>query len=183
MSSNKTMFSPGTKAWIAMDGAPMRFAMRDLRQQKFIPLRTKLLQAIALLLWAPFGVAQNNLGELLDAGAKKLSAEEFKQELIGRTMAGATPGGSLEVIYIDNGVIRGAGFASMLGGATGGGQTYTIEGSWKIDDGEKVCTSMQIGRVFLPPRCQFWFKYDQQYYISDSDSDRNVRVIRRTVKR
>jgi len=42
---------------------------------------------------------------------------------------------------------------------------------------------MQIGRVFLPPRCQFWFKYDQQYYISDSDSDRNVRVIRRTVKR
>jgi len=29
-------------------------------------------------------LAQANLGELLDAGATKLSAEEFKTELVGR---------------------------------------------------------------------------------------------------
>jgi hypothetical protein len=145
--------------------------------------RTSLLLGIALVSFAPFAVAQGTLGELLDAGASKMSAREFKQELVGRPIAGPTPAGnSLEVVYIDNGRISGAGFASLLGGAVGGGASYAVEGSWN-DDGEKICTRMQLGRVDLPPRCQFWFKLGEQYFLSDSDSDRLARVFRRIVKR
>ena len=47
-------------------------------KEKAVPLPTKLLLGLALLLLVPFAVAQNKLGELLDAGAKRLSAEEFR---------------------------------------------------------------------------------------------------------
>jgi hypothetical protein len=57
-----------------------------------------------------------------------------------------------------------------------------IDGVWNIDDSGRTCTSMVIGRTFLPLRCQFWFKYKEDYFIADSDSDRNARVFRRTVK-
>ncbi len=36
--------------------------------------------------------------------------------------------------------------------------------------------------VNLPPRCQFWFKRGDQYFLSDSDSDRSARVLHRSVK-
>src|ERR1700674_5755057 len=44
-------------------------------QEKAMALSTMLPLSFALLLGAPFAVAQSNLGELLDAGAKKLSVE------------------------------------------------------------------------------------------------------------
>jgi hypothetical protein len=158
----------------------MRFAMRDFRQQKFIPLRTKLLQLIALWLWAPFGLAQNNLGEVLDAGGKVLSAEEFRRETIQRVITGPMPsGGSLEIIYLTNGTIQGVGRHPLLSFSQPNAQIF---GQWTTDDKDRVCTSMRIGEVPLPARCQFWFKYDEQYYLSDSDSDRSAKVLRRTVK-
>ena len=36
--------------------------------------------------------------------------------------------------------------------------------------------------TFLPFRCQFWFKYKEQYFLSDSDTDRQARVLVRTIK-
>jgi len=42
--------------------------------------------------------------------------------------------------------------------------------------------SPPVPGVTLPPRCQFWFKHDRQYFVSDSDSDRSVRVLRRAPK-
>ncbi len=39
-----------------------------------------------------------------------------------------------------------------------------------------------VSGVALPGRCQVWFKYGNQYFISDSDSDRSARVLRRTLK-
>jgi hypothetical protein len=66
-----------------------------------------------------------------------------------------------------------------------------ISGEWTIDDNGRICTSMRMGTgggaspglgVTLPSRCQFWFKYADQYFLSDSDSDRRARVLRRTVK-
>ena len=156
---------------------------RRCSRKKAEGLRISRLLVITLMSSAPFAAAQSNLGELLDAGASKMSAREFKQELVGRPLAGPTPAGNnLEVVYIDNGKISGAGFSSILGGAVGGGASYAVEGSWD-DDGEKICTRMQLGRVDLPPRCQFWFKLGEQYFLCDSDSDRHARVFRRTVAR
>jgi hypothetical protein len=150
-------------------------------------LPTKLPLGFTLLLWAQLVVAQSNLGELLDAGGKKLSVEEFKEEVVQRVIVGPTAsGGNLEVMYGHNGQIEGRGTylqsqSNLI--------APDISGEWTTDDNGRVCTIMRIGgayggllRVQLPPRCQFWFKYADQYFFSDSDSDRSVRVLRRTVK-
>jgi hypothetical protein len=153
------------------------------RQQGTMTLSAKLRLGMILVLWAPFAAAQSNLGELLDAGAKKLSVEEFKEELVQRVIVGLAPSGSgnLELMYANNGEIQGTGaypptFVSP----------QPIRGAWTTDDNGRVCTSMQIGnaapQLVLPPRCQFWFKNAGQYFYSDSDSDRHARVFRRTLK-
>jgi hypothetical protein len=152
-------------------------------KEKAVPLPTKLLLGLALLLLVPFALAQNNLGELLDAGAKRLSAEEFRQEVVQRTIVGATTtGGRMEAMYASSGVIKGQS-SIYTGSSTTDQRTLgQIDGVWNIDDSGRTCTSMVVGRTFLPLRCQFWFKYKEDYFIADSDSDRNVRVFRRTVK-
>ena len=153
-------------------------------KEKAVPLPTKLLLGLALLLLVPFALAQNNLGELLDAGAKRLSAEEFRQEVTQHSLEGVIPsGGRMEVMYASSGVIQGrtGGLGTGLN-PTLGTISAPIDGVWNIDDSGRTCTSMVIGRTFLPLRCQFWFKYKEDYFAADSDSDRNARVFRRTVK-
>ena len=157
-----------------------------ISREKAVPLSTKLLSVLAFLLWASLAVAQSYLGQLFDGGAKGLSADEFKEEVVQRVIIGPTPSGSsLEIMYTTNGLISGRGTHQLAGTPTA-----AIEGEWKIDDSGKICTSMRIGGgpggavtgVMLPPRCQFWFKYKEDYFISDSDSDRSTRVLRRTLK-
>jgi hypothetical protein len=141
----------------------------------------------ALLFWVPLAVAQSNLGELLDAGAKKLTPEEFRQELVQRVIVGPTQtGGSLEVIYTTTGSVQGSGTYTR-----GFAMTSPVSGDWMIDGDGRICTSMRIGAgpgggmtstVSLPSRCQFWFKVADQYFLSDTDSDRRARVLSRTVK-
>lgn len=155
-------------------------------QEKGVPRFTKLPLSLALLLWAPLAASQSNLGALLDAGAKKLSAEEFKEQLVQRVIVGPTAaGGETEVMYARSGVIAGTGNFQDVAAVL----LVSISGEWTLDDNGRVCTAMRIiGRpspisgVMLPPRCQFWFKYKGDYFISDSDSDRSARVLRRTLK-
>ena len=145
----------------------------------------RLFLGLALSLCAPVAVAQSNLGELLDAGATKLSVDEFKQELVQHTIAGPTAtGGNIEVIYVANGVIQGVGAHPFATGNIGN-PFSPISGEWKVDENGKICTTMQIGTlggVMLPFRCQFWFKYKEAYFLSDSDTDRSAKVLSRTVK-
>jgi hypothetical protein len=145
---------------------------------------------IALLLFAQFAVAQSKLGELLDVGAKKLSADEFRQELVQRVLVGPTPtGGNLEMMYAANGSVEGWGAANPTATYTAAG--VGLRGEWTLDGAGRTCTSLRIGGVGsypggtstpLPPRCQFWFKYKEQYFLSDSDTDRSARVLSRTIK-
>jgi hypothetical protein len=154
-------------------------------REKTVPLTAKLLSALAFLLWASLAAAQSKLGQLLDVGAKSLSAEEFKEEVVQRSLVGPTTGGlTLEVLYATSGVISGKGTNYLTGAAT-----VEVNGEWKIDDSGKICTTMRLAGptfgpagVVLPPRCQFWFKYQDQYFVSDSDTDRSTRVLRRTLK-
>jgi hypothetical protein len=142
------------------------------------PQLTRLPLVLIVLLWIPLAVAQNTLGELLDAGAAKISAEDFKREVVQHAIVGPTPqGGQLEVIYASNGQIQGLGKGRFTM------RDVQLSGEWKIDGGGAICTSMRSGEVALPYRCQAWFKLAQDYFISDSDSDRYARVLRRTVKR
>ena len=154
-----------------------------------MPLRDKLSLGLALLLWTQVGVAQSNLGELLDAGAKRLSAEEFRQEVVQRTMQGPTPtGGAMEIMYVSNGSVQGSGTPPNAFSA--GGPWAQFDGTWTTDADERVCASMRIasgpggyGSILgtsLPNRCQFWFKLGDRYFFSDSDTDRRARLLSRT---
>jgi hypothetical protein len=150
-----------------------------------VPLPTKLLLGLTLLISVPFAVAQNNLGELLDAGAKRISAEEFRQDVVQRDVAGLTQSGArMELIFASSGVIQGRGVLTQAGNTAGvtGSILQSIDGVWNIDDSGRTCMSMVIGRTFLPFSCQYWYKYKDDYFVADSDSDRRVRVLRRTVK-
>jgi hypothetical protein len=162
------------------------------RRENTMPRPVTVSLGISLLFVTHMVGAQSTLGELLDGGAKKVSASEFREELVQKAITGALPtGGTLEVTYITSGLITGVGTATK-----GSPVQMDVSGTWVIDDNQRICTSMLIasgagsagggfstsGALVLPPRCQFWFKYGDYYYLSDSDSDRHARVIRRAVK-
>lgn len=157
--------------------------MTSLIQQETMLLRpATLLVGFVLSLCAPFAAAQSNLGELLDAGAKRLSVEEFTLEVVQHVIVGPTASGTnLELIYTSKGRVSGKGVSPN----TGQVNTGTIDGEWKVDDSGRVCTTMQVlgaSQLALPTRCQFLFKYKDAYFFVDSDTDRNARALRRTVK-
>ena len=146
--------------------------------------------AFTVALHVPLALAQSNLGELLDAGAQPLSVEDFRRDLVGRQISGLGSGGSnLQVVYLADGRIHGVGMNSMMGGGQGGAPNaqYDVRGSWSTEPPDRICASfvVQISTrtVMLPPRCQYWFKHKEQYFLSDSDSDRSMRVLRRAVVR
>jgi len=136
---------------------------------------------LVLLLLTPFAVAQNNLGELLDGGAKKISPDEFRQDVVQRVLVGAHPlGGRMELMYATSGVIQGR-IDTPSATAIGVPFYGSLDGVWNIDDSGRTCTSMVLGKTLLPFRCQYWFKYKDDYFIADSE-DRSAKVLRRTVK-
>jgi hypothetical protein len=148
--------------------------------------------------WAPLAVAQANLGAVVDAGGRRLSGDEFKRDVVGKVMRGtgttpvgatttSTGTGTVELVYLSAGGIRGSAQMGVLGNplagpsrgggaGPGGGASFGLEGSWSIDERERVCTSMRMGAVVLAPRCQYWYAYENKYFLSDSDSDRSARL-------
>jgi hypothetical protein len=145
--------------------------------------------AFGALLWMPFAYAQTTLGALLDAGAKPLSAAEFKDELVQRVMMGPTPtGGRMEVMYVSNGTLQGVG--SQPNVVSTMPPWAPVAGEWQADDKNRICTSMRVGlgpsgttgMLILPARCQYWFKLGDAYFFADSDTDRSAKVLSRTIK-
>jgi len=143
---------------------------------------------LALLLLAPLAAGQSNLGELLDTGAQKLSAEEFRRDIVQRPIVGATPAGAtIELMYLTNGSIVGMGSVQTANSQASINAPFS--GQWTIDDAGRICASLQTagagtaltGAAVLPQRCQVWFKLGDTYFVSDSDSDRRAKVLRRTI--
>src|SRR5215467_16341356 len=154
---------------------------RLLNKEKTELLSKKALLGLVLFLLAPFAAAQNNLGELLDGGAKKVSPEEFREEVVQRMIVGPSPfGARWELMYATSGVIQGRADATGGGGNPNMPIRPTIDGVWTIDDRGRVCESIKVGSM-LPFRCQYWFKFKDDYFIADSD-DRSAKILRRTVK-
>src|SRR5262249_14381040 len=130
--------------------------MTRVNSEKTVSLPTKLLLGLALLLLVPSAVAQKNLGELLDAGATKLSIDEFKQDVVQRTIRGPTASGEgdTEVMYGRNGLIEG-----MTAMMSTGQVRALVSGEWTTDADGRVCTSMRTLRtgagtaIALPTRC------------------------------
>ena len=149
-----------------------------------------LLAAIALAVPASSVTAQDSLGPILDAGARLLSPDEFKQELTQRMIVGPTPtGGTIELIYAPSGIVVGHGSAPAKFAATDPAQSTTrITGEWTIGGNGAVCTVLRVqyrwsmSSMTMAPRCQYWFKSGDRYFLSDSDIDRQAKVLVRTIK-
>jgi hypothetical protein len=125
-------------------------------------------------------LAQNNLGELLDMGGKKLSKQEAVAALSGANSSGETPGGAVvQSDYKEDGTYAGS-FTSPQNKRNG--STY---GKWTVDDTGKVCIDGTLRLYEVQPQkgCVFYFKNGDQYYISTSDSDRGVLVSKRAIKK
>jgi hypothetical protein len=122
---------------------------------------------------------QENLGAILDAGSKRMSAKEFETEIVQRVIVGPAPtGGELEMMFASNGSISGAGTHPSFEA----NRSVPIYGAWKLDDVGRACLSMRIGGLLLPERCQHWYKLADKYYVSHSDLDRSAKVLSRTIK-
>jgi hypothetical protein len=146
-------------------------------------LRIVKLSLVAILVFgSSHAIGQSTLGPLLDAGAKKLTVEEFKAELVQRSLVGPSGTGiQFEVMYTSSGMINGVSRMDDVGRAM---NFKSVEGEWRTDTEGRICSTMRIptNAIVLAPRCQFWFKLGDTYYLSDSDSDRYTKILPRKLK-
>jgi hypothetical protein len=122
-------------------------------------------------------LAQSNVGELLGAGGKQLSADELKSVLIGNTLTGATSiGGSFEIGYKTNG--------SIAGTMSDPRRVDTVvDGAWVIDDNGKLCTDLRYELERTEKRCGFVFHHAAgEYFASTPDSNPSTAVMRRSIR-
>src|SRR5262249_49946160 len=147
-------------------------------------------RVILLSLWPGLVAAQGNLGELLDAGATKMTPDQFRLEIVQRPLVGpAASGGVYELVYGSNNVVSGLGSQLRVSSLA---CRASVSGTWNFDEVGRVCATMQMvieggvtsqaNNVALAPRCQSWYKLGEAYYVSDSDTERNTKVLRRTLK-
>ena len=120
--------------------------------------------------------AQNSLGEAIDAGAKIVSKEDLMALLPGASASGMTGSGvSYRFDYQAD--------ASLSGSFRWtDGRTYGLTGKWSVNDKGQLCADY----VSHPGNqrstsCYFHFKLRDQYFLTESDSDRSVRLIKRDI--
>jgi hypothetical protein len=165
----------------------MRLPSETSHRETVVRLSTSLSLGLVMLLYGPLAAAQSTLGQLLDAGARKLSAAEFQAELVQRVIVGPTAqGGSLEIIYTTRGIVSGTAEPKLK---LNKDQTSPITGTWTIGEQEAICAQMRLVgprgvnvSVTLPNRCEFWFKLGGQYFLADTDWDRSSAVLNRALK-
>jgi hypothetical protein len=126
-------------------------------------------------------LAQNTLGELLDAGGKKLSKDEVKSALSGAHVSGlSTIGGTVDYDFKADGSYSGSGQGSR-------GLLWGLVGTWTVEDSGQLCTEYRLagrsGAGGKETYCHFYFIVSDQHYLSESESDRNARILKRTVKK
>lgn len=140
---------------------------------------------VATVLASTVVSAQTRLGELLDAGAQRLTAERFRRDVVQRMLVGPLePGVNVEIVYTPQGTIEGAG--------SGGAFSYSAEwavqvrGAWSVGDGEAVCATFVLDgptiRASYRRRCQFWYFLNDRYFVAESTTDRAARVLARSVR-
>ena len=140
---------------------------------------------LATLVASTLATAQSRLGELLDAGAQRLTVERFQKEIVQRTLQGPLePGVNVEVVYTSQGTVEGAG--------SGGAFSYSAEwavqvrGTWSVGENDSICVTFVLDgptiRASYRRRCQFWFSQGARYFVTESTSDRAARVLPRMVR-
>jgi hypothetical protein len=152
---------------------------RSIDMEMTMKFRVLSASVVFIGLTSATALAQNNLGELLDMGGKKLSKEELVATLSAANLSGETrEGSSYQSDYKADGTFAG----SFVSPQKRNGTSY---GTWAVDDTGKVCTdgTIRLYEVRQQKTCVYHFKNGDQYYISPSDSDRGAFVLKRTIKK
>jgi hypothetical protein len=123
--------------------------------------------ALAASLISVAARAEDTVGAILDAGAAKLSADEFKAQFTGRSATGKHAKGTYRHEFLADGKLGGS-----VSGPLG---TAPLGGTWKVDDNAQVCLDYVYGiRKYPAKSCHYYFKNGDQYWEARSDSDREV---------
>ena len=125
--------------------------------------------------------AQSTIGEVLDAGGKKLTKDEVVAAIVGGNVSGPTQsGGDLQIDFKADGTLAG-----NLVAAQGTRRNGGMYGKWTIDDSGKLCTDLTTSRngTKQVQNCSFLFKVRDQYFVAFDNDDRATRVLPRTIKK
>jgi hypothetical protein len=136
---------------------------------------------MTLLLASTAAWAQSTLGELLDAGGKKLSGAEVTTAVAGANMSGVNKtGNTFQADFKPDGSYGGS-----VQSARGRQKTGGLTGTWKVDGEGRFCTEFTSSRGPTGHAeggtCVYLFKAGDTYFVSDSDTDRSAQVLKRTI--
>jgi len=127
-------------------------------------------------------VAQTTVGEVLDAGGKKLTKEEVVTLVAGANVSGPTTGGGqFQSDYKADGTLTGTmQTTNMKGGAR--------FGKWTVEDTGMLCTEITTTIVKSSgaredKTCAYWFRLSDKYFVALDSDARETHVLERTVKR
>jgi len=142
-------------------------------------MRSNLIGSLILIgLTSTAALAQNSLGELLDAGAKKLSKEAVQSALSGAHVSGkSTSGAATEYFYKADGYFSGN-LQNSEGWKSG------AVGTWSVDNSGKLCSewTLTVNSKKLKG-CGFIYAKADEYYYTESDSDRTAPIYKRVIKK
>lgn len=119
-------------------------------------------------------MAQSNLGELLDMGAKQIPKDELVSLLSGLTMSGESftnQGGTIRFEYMADGTVSG-------GLRTADGREFPSKGTWKVDDSGKFCREMTRANGTRWGDCRYFFKLADVFYAAETN-DRGTKIEKR----
>jgi hypothetical protein len=137
----------------------------------------KWMAALALACSGPT-MAQGNLGELLDMGAKQIQKDELVSLLSGLTMSGESftnQGGTIRFGYKADGTVSG-------GLRTADGREFPSTGTWKVDDSGKFCREMIRANGARWGDCRYFFKLSDAYYAAETN-DRGTKIEKRVFEK
>lgn len=127
-----------------------------------------------LLSWTLAGTchadAGKTLGDVLDAGAVKLSRQDVEARVIGAWFEFAGRSG---IVF----QFRPGQDGGVSGHVQGFKNSTPIKGTWKFDESDKLCLDFRGERYGEFQRCHFWFGGPGSFWTSPSESDRQAVVL------
>jgi len=122
---------------------------------------------VALLGSAAHAQTPKTLGEVLNAGGKKLTRDELKQLVSGATMEGAQggnfPNTTFKNVYSADGTVRGDAWNK-------GAWFSRINGKWWVNDAGQLCVELRNDQGGNITGCQNYYVVGSTYYSSRGDA-------------
>jgi len=124
--------------------------------------------------------AQATVGEVLDAGGKKLAKVELVKLIAGATVSGQTQGdGQIQLDIKADGTFTG--MMTQNQEMTGNSGRF---GTWTVDDAGLFCTdNTAYINGASSKNCVYYYVLGDKYFISFDTDDRGARVFERFIKK